>query len=149
MKLGIVIVFNSTKSIPSKDQLISILNSLNDVCFCLVNNNNKEKTANYLNEIADKCKNTNVINIKKGKSLNSAIRAGSRFMFNRHNLEHLGYINNSINIQLIEVIKLFKNNRKEIIDLVTQEQNKKTIKQTLFQRVFSIKEYLIDLKVLI
>lgn len=149
MKFGIVVVFNTTESIPLKEQLINMLNSLNDVCFCLVDNSNKEKTANYLNEIADKCNNTNVINIKKGKSFNSAIRAGARFMFNRHNLEHLGYINNSRNIQLIEVIKFFKNNRKEIIDMVTQEQNKKTIKQTLFQRVFSIEEYLIDLKALI
>jgi hypothetical protein len=149
MKLGIIIIFNSFDCSTLKDQLIETIKSLNDVCFCLVNNNSNEETDNYLNEISHKCDNTNVINIKKSKSLNSAIRAGARFMINRHNLNQLGYINNSTNLKLIEVIKVFKSNQEEIIDLVVNEQNKKPIRQTLFQRLFPIKKYLIDLKVLV
>jgi len=149
MKLGIIIIFNSVDCSTLKDQLIETIKSLNDVCFCLVNNNSNEETDNYLNEISHKCDNTNVINIKKSKSLNSAIRAGARFMTNRHNLDQLGYINDSTNLKLIEVIKVFKSNQEEIIDLVVNEQNKKPIRQTLFQRLFPIKKYLIDLKVLV
>lgn len=149
MKLGIIIIFNSFDCSTLKDQLIETIKSLNDVCFCLVNNNSNEETDNYLNEISHKCDNTNVINIKKSKSPNSAIRAGARFMINRHNLNQLGYINNSTNLKLIEVIKVFKSNQEEIIDLVVNEQNKKPIRQTLFQRLFPIKKYLIDLKVLV
>ena len=149
MKLGIIIIFNSFDCSTLKDQLIETIKSLNEVCFCLVNNNSNEETDNYLNEISHKCDNTNVINIKKSKSLNSAIRAGARFMINRHNLNQLGYINNSTNLKLIEVIKVFKSNQEEIIDLVVNEQNKKPIRQTLFQRLFPIKKYLIDLKVLV
>ena len=149
MKLGIIIIFNSFDCSTLKDQLIETIKSLNDVCFCLVNNNSNEETDNYLNEISHKCDNTNVINIKKSKSLNSAIRAGARFMINQHNLNQLGYINDSTNLKLIEVIKVFKSNQEEIIDLVVNEQNKKPIRQTLFQRLFPIKKYLIDLKVLV
>lgn len=148
MKLGIIIVFNSFEDSFLKEALIGKINSLNDICICLVNNKSNENINNYLNEISDKCDNASVVNIKKSKSLNSAIRAAARYMFNKHNLKHLGYINYLTSLQIIHVIEVFKTNRDQILDLVINEQNKKSVRQTQFQRLFSIKQYLIDLKVL-
>jgi hypothetical protein len=145
MKLGIIIVFNSFENSFPKEALIEKINSLNDVCICLVNNKSNTNTENYLNEISENCKNTSVVNIKMSKSLNSAIRVGARYMFNRHNLKHLGYINDQTNLQIIEVIEGFKKNRDELFNLVVNRQNKKSISQTQFQRLFSIKQYLMDL----
>lgn len=147
MKVGIVIVFNSFEDSTLKEDLIDSINNLNDVSICLVNNKSNEKTDNYLNEISDKCENTSVVNIKKSKSTNSAIRAGARFMFNRHNLKHLGYINDLTSNQLIEIIEIFKINIDEVLDQVVSEQSEKAVKQTLFQKLFSITDTLTALKI--
>ena len=73
MKLGIIIVFNSFENSFPKEALIEKINSLNDVCICLVNNKSNANTENYLNEISENCKNTSVVNIKMSKYLNYPI----------------------------------------------------------------------------
>jgi len=142
MKVGIIIVFNSIENSSFKEELINTINSLCDVSFCLVNNERNEKTDCYLNDISDRCENTSVINIRRSKSVNSAIRAGARFMFNHYNLKHLGYINDLTSNELIEVIRSFKSNQHKIIDLVVNAQREKVVKQTLFQSLFSVANYI-------
>jgi len=147
MKVGIIIVFNSIENSSFKEALINKINSLKDVSICLVNNESNEKTDYYLNEISERCKNTTVVNIKRSKSINSAIRAGARFMFNQHKLKHMGYLYDLSTKELVEIIEVFKTNKNEILEQVLIKQNEKAVKQTLFQRLFSITDTFSSLKI--
>ena len=146
MKLGIIIVFDSFESPILKEELILKINELSDVTFCLVNNKCDDRTTHFLSEISECCSNANVINIRRGKSVNSATRAGARFLYNQFNLMHMGFINGLSNIDIIEIFKLFKVNQEKILSRIINERIEKGLKQTLFKRLFCINEYLVDLK---
>jgi GT2 family glycosyltransferase len=96
MKIGIIIVFhNNEKEIDTKF-FIEHLNQTTDLELCLVNNASKDKTYPLLKEIKETCTNASIVNIKKFKSANSAVRAGARYMFNQFDLNHLGYVSSNL-----------------------------------------------------
>ena len=146
MKLGMIIVFNYFDKITLMKFLVKKLKRVKHIQFCLVNNNNCEETLEILTEIAEQCKNTSVINISKSKSNISAVRAGARYMTRHFNLKHIGFIVDLHNHEIIDTIDELAKNQKEILAEIDREQNNRLVKQTLFQRLFSITDYLNKLK---
>lgn len=151
MKIGIIIVFhNNEKDIDTKF-FIDYLNQALNLELCLVNNASRDKTFRMLKEIKESCStNVSIVDIKKFKSDTSAVRSGARYMFNQFDLNHIGYIStnliNNKTYTINSLIKALSKNQNIIRKYNISVIEKKEIKQTLFQSVFSIIEYLEKLK---
>ena len=146
MKIGIIIIFyNNEKDIDTQFFIEQLKQSTN-LELCLVNNNSKDKTYQLLNEIKESCLNVSVVNIKKFKSDESAVRAGARFMFNQFDLNHLGYVStNLLNLKnhgLNGLIQAISENQDVILKYNIETLERQDIKLTLFQTLFSVIEYL-------
>lgn len=142
MKTGLIIVFNSFENFNLKSHFIDSINKIKDAKVCLVCANPNEEAFEGLAEIADQCENANVINIKRNKSKTSSVRAGARFLSNKYNLKHLGFIAELSDLEILEVLKTYLKRQEKIVALNQEEQKNKAVKQTFFQSLFSVQEYL-------
>jgi hypothetical protein len=116
-----------------------------DIKVCLVNNNSKDSTYGVLKKIKEDCRNVSIVNIKKFKSENSAVKAGARFMSSQFNLKHLGFVDSMTVNKYKDLSLLIKMIRDNQIDISRYNENilrKKEIKLTLFQSLFSVMDYL-------
>lgn len=151
MKIGVIIIFHNNEEQIDPAFFIQQINQANNLELCLVNNHSKDRTYKLLNDIKEQCSNVSVVNIKKFKSDVSAVKAGARFMFNQFNLEHLGYA--TINLLktkregLNGLIKAITENQQVIVEYNTQQLDTQTIKLTLYQKLFSVMDYLKKLQV--
>ena len=152
MKIGIIIIFHNNEKDIDKKKFIEHLNATKNLELCLVNNCSKDKTYQLLKEIKEGSEtNLSIVNIKKFKSDEAAVRAGARYMFNEFNLNHLGYVStNLLNLKrygLNRLIKAISENQNFILKYNIETLERKEIKLTLFQSVFSVIEYLKKIKV--
>ena len=152
MKIGVIIIFHNNEKDIDTEFFIEYLNQTKNLELCLVNNASRDNTYQLLKEIKESCETTvSLVDIKKFKSDISAVRSGSRFMFNQFDLQHIGYIStnliNSKSYSIKSLIKSMSKNQNIILEYNISIMKKKEIKQTLFQSVFSIIEYLEKLKV--
>ena len=147
MKLGMIIVFNCFDKPTLMNFFVKKLKRVKHIQFCLVNNNNSEEALEILTEIAEQCKNTSVINISKSKSNSSAVRAGARYITRHFNLKHIGFIIDLNTREIINILEELTKNQNEALAEITRDQNNRSVKQTLFQRLFSITDYLDNLKI--
>ena len=146
MKIGIIIIFHNSEKEIDINFFIERSNQTENLELCLVNNDSRDNTYQKLKEIKEQCKNVSIVNIKRLKSDMSAVRAGARYMFNEFNLQHIGYASTkSLNTKyhgLNGLIKAISANQDDILKYNIQILEKHEIKQTLFQNLFSVIEYL-------
>lgn len=121
------------------------LNKVKNIKICLVNNNSDDNTYDVLKEIRENCESVSVVNIKKFKSDDSAVKAGARYMASQFNLNHLGFVTlNKTNKDksLSELIKEIRDNQVYILKYNQSFINKKGIKLTMFQSLFPVMDYI-------
>ncbi|MGB5419898.1 family 2 glycosyl transferase [Algibacter sp.] len=152
MKIGVIIVFHNNEKDIDTGFFNEHLNQAKNLELCLVNNASRDNTFQLLKEIKDSCStNVSLVDIKKFKSDISAVRSGARFMFNQFDLNHIGYISTNLinhkSYSISSLIKAMSKNQNIILKYNISVLEKKEIKQTLFQSVFSIIEYLEKLKI--
>jgi hypothetical protein len=151
MKSGIIIIFNNYEKEIDKDTLIKYCSKTKNFEYCFVNNYSKDDTYNVLKYIKEKCENVSVVNVKKLKSEISAVRSGARYFLNNFKLLHIGYINaNALkekNKSLNEIIYFINRNEHDFLEYDKNLLNKSTVKQTHFQRLYSVVDYLIKLDI--
>ena len=145
MKLGIIIICHNNENDIDIEHCVKYLNKVKDIEICLVNNNSKDNTYNVLKEIKEYCDHVSLVDIKKFKSDNSAVKAGARFMSSQFNLKHLGFVN-TIMIRkyqdLSHLIKAILDNQVDILNYNQKISNNKAIKLTMFQSLFPVMDYL-------
>ncbi|MFT5243704.1 MAG: hypothetical protein ACJA1H_001382 [Glaciecola sp.] len=150
MKTAIIITFHNYEKEININAFINYCNKVKSIEFCFVNNDSKDNTNSLLKEVKEQCDNVSVVNIKKFKSDMSAVRSGARYMFNQFKLNHLGYVNtNSLNKQnhgLSVVMRAISKHQEAIIEYDKEILKKHNRKKTLFQKLFSVSEYLLKLE---
>ncbi len=147
MKLGIIIICHNNENDIDRDFFINHSNKEKNLEICLVNNDSKDNTSDLINMIKENCNNVSVVNVKKHKSDTLAVRAGARYMFNRFNLRHLGYVTNLNNYEMNCLFETISNNQEAILNYNLRILSKKQTRQTLFQSLFSVTDYLKKLKI--
>ncbi|WP_282135688.1 glycosyltransferase [Seonamhaeicola maritimus] len=150
MKLGIIIICYNNENDIDITHCAKYLNKLKDIEICLVNNNSKDNTYNILEEIKEQCVNVSIVDIKRFKSGNSAVKAGARFMSNQFSLKYLGYVNTNSLIKYQDLSLLFKAIRDSQVDILNYNQsflNKKGIRLTMFQSLFPVMDYLAKMNI--
>ncbi|NQY06111.1 MAG: hypothetical protein HRT68_08000, partial [Flavobacteriaceae bacterium] len=134
-------VFNSFNDEILKESFITSINKLNSVKVCLVCNSSSEFALERLIEIAEKCDNTDVVNVKRKKSLVYSIRVGARYMSNQFNFKYLGFIVGMDNTDILNTIKKYTIHLEAILKMNKIEKENST-KQTFYKSIFSITEYI-------
>jgi Flp pilus assembly secretin CpaC len=152
MKIGVIIVFHNNENDINTSFFIEQFKQTKNLQLCLVNNASTDKTYTILEDIKEMCEtNVSVVDVKKFKSDQAAIKYGARFMFNQYNLNHVGYINvNKLNSQLLNInnlIEVISQNQDIIVKYNIEVLDKRELKQTLYQGLFSIIEYIEKLKI--
>ena len=145
MKIGIIIICSNNENDIDIGLCIKHLNKVKDIEICLVNNNSKDNTYNILKEINERCKNVSIVNVKKLKSDNSAVKAGARFMSSQHNLKYLGFVNTNMISKYKDLSLLIKTIRDNQVDISKYNErflNKKRKKLTMFQSLFPVMDYI-------
>jgi glycosyltransferase involved in cell wall biosynthesis len=146
MKIGVIIIFRNNEEEIDMNFIINQSNGAKNLELCLVNNDSKDSTYEVLKEIKEACTNVSVVNIKRLKSDTAAVRAGARYMFNQLDLKHIGYLTTSSLKDkcntLDTLIKVVSENQSEILKYNIKVRKNREVKQTLFQNLFSIIEYL-------
>ena len=147
MKIGIIIIFHNNERDIDSNFFIGHFNKADNIEMCLVNNDSRDNTYQILKEIKKECKNVSVVNIRKFKSDLSAVRAGARYLFNQFDLNHIGYVSvNMLNTHqfhdLNDLIKAISENQDVILRYSIKVLEKQETKQTLFQSLFSVIDYL-------
>ena len=112
MKLGIIIIFHNNAEDVNKAAIVSILNEMNNVQFCFVNNASRDKTLDMLRQIKEDCPRVSIVDIKKYASELLAIKAGARFLNSSLELHSLGYVN----------VENFKNEKFKLTALLSDVQ---------------------------
>ncbi len=138
MNVGLIVVINSFESEILKTYFITVIKELTDVKLCFVNNGSSEHVHELLTEIAEQSKNAFVVSAKKKKSSNTAIRAGARFLVSQFNLKSIGFIIAPNEFKLLDLLKTYSCNRDTIMIFNQKELEKRSIKQTFYQRLFSV-----------
>ena len=146
IKVGIIVIFNSSKQIVSEKAFVSLFNQTEKIGFCLVNNNSTEGFSEKLRNIVDRCENVSVINAKKNKSNSLVIRAGARYMSNVHSLKFLGYVMDLNQDAMIEAFKLFSMHSENIQKEQKAKRNHNVIRRSFFYHMFSISDYFLQLE---
>lgn len=148
MKTGIIIIFHNNDNEMDPSFFIEQIKQTSNLELCLVNNDSKDSTYDLLNEVKDSCDNVSVINIRKFKSDVAAVKAGARFLFSAFQLKNVGYVSiNMLNTKyhgLNSLIKMIAENQ-DVINNYSHKTLKK--KQTLFQSLFSVIDYLKNLEI--
>jgi len=150
MKTGIIIIFHNYEKDIDINFFVNYCNKAESIEFCLVNNDSNDDTYFILKEVKELCDNVSIVNIKKFKSDFLAVKSGARYMFNNFKLNHLGYVNaNLLNKQyqgLNNVIQTISEYQDSIIKYDQKILEKHSRKRTLFQKLFSVVEYLTKLE---
>lgn len=150
MKTGIIIIFHNYEKEININFFISYCKKVRDIEFCLVDNDSKDDTYLLLEEVKEQCENVSIVNIKKFKSDVSAVKSGARYMYNHFKLNHLGYIHaNLLNKQyqgFNTIIQTIIEHQEAIIKYDKKIIKSHRVRKTLFQKLFSVAEYLTKLE---
>lgn len=141
MKTGIIIVIDNDHQNLLTTNLANALSNSGEINFCFVNNGCSDLISNQLVEISEEFENVNVIHVKRKKENSWAVRAGSRFMNNHFKLKFLGYISELQGEELIHAIQVFVDHHGEISKEHDTYHTEKMVKQTFFQRIFSVNNF--------
>ena len=137
MKIGVIIVFGEDNDCIPTDDLINHINDNFEIEFCLVNNMS-DIIQDELIQICNNCDNANVIYIRRKKSFNFALRAGTRYLSSISNLNQITYIKAINSEEIIKVMRVLTHSRNEIIAKIIEQRRTDKVKPTLFQSLLSI-----------
>ncbi|MCF2875177.1 MULTISPECIES: glycosyltransferase [unclassified Tenacibaculum] len=134
MKVGILILFcNSEKEI-IEYEMAKLFNVKSDSEICFINNGSKDNTLRALKVIRDDAKiDISILDIKKNKGINAAVKAGARYLFSRTDIDYIVYMRPN----MLSYFKALKTQIKLGTDLF---KNRK--KSRILRDIFSIDEIL-------
>ncbi|MBT8316491.1 MAG: glycosyltransferase [Lutibacter sp.] len=92
MRTGIVIVLTNRQKEINILGIERFLKENVDIDICFVNNGSKDKTSNILETLNKKFpSNSSVVNIKKNKGEDAALKVGFRYLLNKKNISKLNF----------------------------------------------------------
>ena len=93
MKTGIIITLYNQESQINKAVLSEFLENQKNIHLCFVNNGSTDNTLSVLDEISQQYPDhTSIVNIKKEKGLEAALKLGFRFLSNLKSFNQLCFI---------------------------------------------------------
>ena len=141
MKTGIIIpCYNEEKRL-NVQAFVNFIQTNDDYHLCFVNDGSKDKTLEVLNKIKEeRITKVSVIDIKKNSGKATAVRAGARYLFNRQDVDYIGFIDADLSTDFNDFEKLVQtlhNNRNLSIVYGSRGKGDGQIERNLFRNLFS------------
>lgn len=141
MKKGIIILFSDDENKINKDQFTNLFNQ-KDIKLCLVNNGSKDNTLEVLESVKDELEpsSISIIDIKKDKGTNAAVKAGARYLHSSGDLKCIMYFKSNMLTYFEDVkaqFEILKKIENRFNDRLSQAKNRKNAKN-----IFSYKDFL-------
>ena len=106
MKVGIIIPCCDVAEKLDVEQFKEFISAEPNYHLCFVNFGSKDSTLSLLHELENEVGElVSILDVKRNKGLVSAIKAGVRFLFNKSEIDSIGYFNE----ELPDTFKEFKN----------------------------------------
>ncbi len=116
MKTGIIIpCYNEEKRL-DVNAFIAFIKSHNQYHLCFVNDGSKDNTMQVLEGIQEKVANkVSIIDVKKNAGKAAAVRSGARYLFNRQDIDYIGFIDADLSTDF--------NNFKKLVETLHKDDN--------------------------
>lgn len=151
MKIGIILIcYNNEKYLNDK-YFKGLSNLTKNIQLCFVNNMSNDNTLEQLETLKENFESKiTIIDIKKSKDEETAIKAGVRYFKNTMNFKHIGYVhlkdfNDKLDLECLADI--IQNNKDELIKFNLKAVKNKPFHRLLIKNVFSVLDYLKYLKI--
>jgi hypothetical protein len=146
MTIGIIIIFYNNENDLNKDVFSNLIHQSKHTPLCLVNNGSLDETLEVLKFFNEEFQsNLTIVDIKKNKGNDLAIKAGARYLSSNENLNYIGYLNLDLFLNLDAInkfIKTLKDNKELIINYNTKRIENRQYQRKWFRNLFSITNFL-------
>jgi GT2 family glycosyltransferase len=146
MKIGIILIFHNNEKDINNGLFTNLLNQTEHIPLCFVNNGSKDSTLESLKLLkAERESNITIIDIKRNKGDEAAVKAGARYLFNKNDLKHVGFINMNASNSFEDFEKFFKTfteNKKLIIEYNIKRSENSKSQRAWFKDIFSITNFI-------
>ncbi|QMU64070.1 MAG: hypothetical protein GKR88_07055 [Flavobacteriaceae bacterium] len=143
MGIGVIIIFRNNEKEISEIKFVESLDQITNLKLCFVNNGSSDDTFDLLKSIQIKStSDIAILDVKKKKKPEAAIRIGARYFYNIQEFKHIGYINAcefSDFDKLHQVLITTYASTDLLIDIHT---NTRRVRQNLFKNLFSVVDFL-------
>jgi len=142
MKTGIIIpCYNEEKRL-NVQAFVDFIKSKENYHICFVNDGSKDNTLDVLNQIKEHdSEKISVIDMKKNGGKASAVRAGSRYLYNRNDIEFIGFIDADLSTDFNDfedlVSTLSNNDNLSFVYGSRGAGNNDKIERNIFRKFFS------------
>lgn len=141
MKTGIIIPCYNEGTRLNTQAFLDFIQSTEEYHICFVNDGSKDNTLEVLNEIkAQQPEKVSVIDMKKNGGKASAVRAGSRYLFNKEEIEFIGFIDADLSTDFNDFQKLvdtISSNEQLTFVYGSRSQGNGKIERNIFRKLFS------------
>ena len=107
MKTGIIIpCYNEAKRLDVQ-AFINFINTNHQYHLCFVNDGSKDNTLEVLEAIQKKATNkVSIVDVKKNAGKAAAVRSGARYLYNRQDIDYIGFIDADLSTDFTDFKKL-------------------------------------------
>ncbi|AUP77636.1 glycosyltransferase [Flavivirga eckloniae] len=139
MKTGIIIPCYNEGSRLNANAFIEFIKSHKKYHLCFVNDGSKDDTLEVLHDIQKEMpRRVSILNLKKNVGKAAAVGAGARYLFNRQNIEYIGFIDADLSTGFNDFEKMVDTlHNYDNLSLVYGSRRKGFIRKNLFRNLFS------------
>lgn len=146
MRIGIIIIFYNNALDIDKTLLKGLSDLRKHAQLCLVNNASTDKTLEKLQELnATEGFVYTILDIKQNRGIDTAIKAGARYLFNQNELKYIGFINvEGFNTEqsLFDFLSAAESHKDSIVQYNLKLVKNNKMHRVLFKNIFSVVDYL-------
>lgn len=141
MKTGIIIpCYNEEKRL-DQQAFVQFINENSDYHLCFVNDGSKDNTLQVLQSMKNESPfGISIVDVKKNVGKATAVRAGVRYLYNREDIAHIGFMDADLSTDFRDfkdLVKTLKSEDKLSVVFGSRNSGGKGIKRDLFRNVFS------------
>ena len=141
MKTGIIIpCYNEEKRL-DVDAFVEFIKSHSKYHLCFVNDGSKDNTLQVLRDIQKQVQaRISIVDVKKNAGKAAAVRSGARYLFNRQDIDYIGFIDADLSTDFNNFKKLvetLQNNDNLFLVHGSRGKGEGQIERNLFRNIFS------------
>ncbi|MDO5981062.1 dolichyl-phosphate beta-glucosyltransferase [Flavivirga spongiicola] len=141
MKTGIIIpCYNEEKRL-DVNAFVEFIQSHNEFHLCFVNDGSKDNTLQVLQDVQKQAQTrVSIVDVKKNAGKAAAVRSGARYLFNRQDIDYIGFIDADLSTNFNDFKKLvdtLHNNDNLSLVYGSRGKGEGQIERNLFRNIFS------------
>ncbi len=141
MKTGIIIPCYNEENRLNVEAFIKFIQSHNTYHLCFVNDGSKDNTLQVLQDIQEQVQTRiSIVDVKKNAGKAAAVRSGARYLYNRQDIDYIGFIDADLSTDFNDFKKLVEtlhDNDNLTFVYGSRGKGEGQIERNLFRNIFS------------